>query len=180
MREFVAEIESLGRLRHKHLVNLQGWCKQKNDLLLVYDYIPNGSLDTPLFNRKDNFVLSWARRFDIIKGIGAGLLYLHEEWEQVVIHRDVKSSNVLIDAEMNARLGDFGLARLYDHGTASHTTNVVGTIGYIAPELARNGKASTSTDVFAFGVLLLEIATGRRPTDSGNFFLVDWVMECRQ
>ncbi|XP_021289109.1 probable L-type lectin-domain containing receptor kinase VI.1 [Herrania umbratica] len=180
MREFAAEIESLGRLRHKHLVNLQGWCKKKNDLLLVYDYIPNGSLDTLLFNPKDNFVLSWARRFDIIKGIGAGLLYLHEEWEQVVIHRDVKSSNVMIDAEMNARLGDFGLARLYDHGTASHTTNVVGTIGYIAPELARNGKASTSTDVFAYGVLLHEIATGRRPTDSGNFFLVDWVMECRQ
>lgn len=180
MREFAAEIESLGRLRHKHLVNLQGWCKRKNDLLLVYDYICNGSLDTLLFNPKDNFVLSWAQRFEIIKGIGAGLLYLHEEWEKVVIHRDVKSSNVLIDAEMNARLGDFGLARLYEHGTASHTTNVVGTIGYIAPELARNGKASTGTDVFAFGVLLLEIATGRRPIGSGNFFLVDWVMECQQ
>ncbi|WRX24281.1 Protein kinase domain - like 10 [Theobroma cacao] len=177
MREFVAEIQSLGRLRHKHLVNLQGWCKQKNDLLLVYDYIPNGSLDTLLFNRKDNFVLSWARRFDIIKGIGAGLLYLHEEWEQVVIHRDVKSSNVLMDAEMNARLGDFGLARLYDHGTASHTTNVVGTIGYIAPELARNGKASTTTDVFAFGVLLLEIATGRRPTDSDLKLNSNYVVE---
>ncbi|GAY32082.1 hypothetical protein CUMW_000490 [Citrus unshiu] len=176
MREFAAEIESLGRLRHKHLVNLQGWCKRKRDLLLVYDYIPNGSLDSLLFDN-ENFVLSWEQRFNIIKGIAAGLLYLHEEWEQVVIHRDVKSGNVLIDADMNARLGDFGLARLFDHGKISHTTNVVGTIGYIAPELARTGKASCSTDVFAYGVLLLEIATGRRPIDSDHFILVDWVLE---
>lgn len=176
MREFAAEIESLGRLRHKNLVNLQGWCKRKRDLLLVYDYIPNGSLDSLLFDN-EKFVLSWEQRFNIIKGIAAGLLYLHEEWEQVVIHRDVKSGNVLIDADMNARLGDFGLARLFDHGKISHTTNVVGTIGYIAPELARTGKASCSTDVFAYGVLLLEVATGRRPIDSDHFILVDWVLE---
>ncbi|XWS67279.1 hypothetical protein CRYUN_Cryun05aG0273900 [Craigia yunnanensis] len=180
LREFAAEIESLGRLRHKNLVNLQGWCKQKNDLLLIYDYIPNGSLHSLLFNQKQEFVLSWEQRFNIIKDIAAGLLYLHEEWELVVIHRDVKSSNVLIDAEMNARLGDFGLARLYDHGTDSHTTNIVGTIGYIAPELARNGKASTSSDVFSYGVFLLEVASGRKPVDSRNFFLVDWVIECHQ
>ncbi|XP_050214198.1 lectin-domain containing receptor kinase VI.4-like [Mercurialis annua] len=180
MREFAAEIESLGRLRHKHLVNLQGWCKRKTDLLLVYDYIPNGSLDTLLFNPKNGIVLSWEQRFAIVKGIASGLLYLHEEWEQVVIHRDIKSSNVLIDSEMNGRLGDFGLARLYDHGVNSHTTNIVGTIGYIAPELARTGKASTSSDVFAYGVLLLETATGRRPLESSNFILVDWVMECQQ
>ncbi|XP_047158635.1 lectin-domain containing receptor kinase VI.4-like [Vigna umbellata] len=92
MREFAAEIESLGRLRHKNLVNLQGWCKHKNDLLLVYDYIPNESLDSLLFSR--SFVLDWDQRFRILKGVGAGLLYLHEEWEQVVIHKDVKSSNI--------------------------------------------------------------------------------------
>ncbi|XVF76874.1 hypothetical protein PTKIN_Ptkin13bG0301900 [Pterospermum kingtungense] len=180
LREFAAEIESLGRLRHKNLVNLQGWCKKKNDLLLVYDYIPNGSLHSLLYNHNNGFVLSWEQRFNIIKGVAAGLLYLHEEWELVVIHRDVKSSNVLIDAEMNVRLGDFGLARLYDHGTDLHTTNIVGTIGYIAPELARNGKASTSSDVFAYGVLLLELVSGRKPTDSTNFFLVDWVIECHR
>ncbi|EEF35679.1 lectin-domain containing receptor kinase VI.3 [Ricinus communis] len=180
LKEFSAEIESLGRLRHKHLVNLQGWCKRENDLFLVYDYIPNGSLDSLLFHPKNNSVLSWDQRFNIVKGIAAGLLYLHEEWDQVVIHRDVKSSNVLIDAEMNGRLGDFGLARLYDHGINSHTTSVVGTIGYIAPELARTGKASTSSDVFAYGVLLLEVATGRRPIGSGQFILVDWVLECQQ
>ncbi|KAF5747639.1 lectin-domain containing receptor kinase VI.3-like [Tripterygium wilfordii] len=180
LREFAAEIESLGRLRHKNLVNLQGWCKKKNDLLIVYEYISNGSLDFLLFNPPNGFVLSWEQRFNILKGIAAGLLYLHEEWEQVVIHRDVKSSNVLIDADMNARLGDFGLARLHDHGALSQTTNVVGTIGYIAPELARTGKPSTRSDVFAYGVLLLEVATGRRPIDSTTFILVDWVMECQE
>ncbi|BAT73607.1 hypothetical protein VIGAN_01111000, partial [Vigna angularis var. angularis] len=109
------EIESLGRLRHKNLVNLQGWCKHKNDLLLVYDYIPNGSLDSLLFSR--SFVLDWDQRFRILKGVAVGLLYLHEEWEQVVIHRDVKSSNFLIDGDFNAHLGDFGLARLYSKTT---------------------------------------------------------------
>ncbi|KGN58728.1 probable L-type lectin-domain containing receptor kinase VI.1 [Cucumis sativus] len=177
MKEFAAEIESLGRLRHKNLVNLQGWCKKKNDLLIVYDYIPNGSLYSLLYHPKNNIILNWKQRFNILKGIAAGLLYLHEEWEQVVIHRDVKPSNVLIDADMNPRLSDFGLARQYDHDEASHTTGVVGTIGYIAPELVRTGKASKSTDVFGYGVLLLEVACGRKPLKSDNFILVDWVME---
>ncbi|CAN7075518.1 unnamed protein product [Brassica oleracea var. botrytis] len=178
-REFVAEIESLGRLSHKNLVNLQGWCKHKKDLLLVYDYIPNGSLDSLLYAkpRRNGVVLTWEERFEIIKGVASGLLYLHEEWEQVVIHRDVKASNVLVDAEMNAKLGDFGLARLYERGTLTQTTKVVGTLGYMAPELTRNGKGSTASDVFAFGVLLLEIVCGRRPTNTENFFLADWVMD---
>ncbi|KAG8374446.1 hypothetical protein BUALT_Bualt11G0132700 [Buddleja alternifolia] len=182
MREFAAEIESLGRLRHKHLVNLQGWCKYKNDLLLVYDYVSNGSLDSLLYKCKNgNIFLHWEQRFNIIKGIASGLLYLHEEWEKVVIHRDVKSSNILIDRDMNAKLGDFGLARLCDHGNIAHTTNVVGTIGYIAPELVRTGKASTGTDVFAYGILLLEVACGRGPVvyeKDRNVILVDWVVEC--
>ncbi|KAF8105106.1 hypothetical protein N665_0163s0076 [Sinapis alba] len=182
VREFVAEIESLGRLRHKNLVNLQGWCKHKNDLLLIYDYIPNGSLDSLLYSRprQSGAVLSWNVRFQIAKGVASGLLYLHEDWEKIVIHRDVKPSNVLIDEDMNPRLGDFGLARLYERGSLSHTTLVVGTIGYMAPEFTRSGKSSTAADVFAFGVLLLEIVSGRRPTDSGNFFLADWVMELRE
>lgn len=184
LREFSAEIESLGRLRHKNLVNLQGWCKRKNDLLLVYDYIPYGSLHSLLFERKNGFALSWEQRFNIIKGVAEGLLYLHEEWEKVVIHRDVKPSNVLIDSEMKGRLGDFGLARLYEHGIVSHTTHVVGTIGYIAPELAQTGKASTRSDVFAYGVLLLEVASGRGPLVShpqrGQMMLVDWVIELLQ
>uniref|UniRef100_A0A6N2KGS1 non-specific serine/threonine protein kinase n=1 Tax=Salix viminalis TaxID=40686 RepID=A0A6N2KGS1_SALVM len=180
LRGFTAEIESLGRLRHKNLVNLQGWCKRNNDLLLVYDFIPNGSLAGLLFSRRNTLVLSWEQRFNIVKGIAAGLLYLHEEWEKVVIHRDVKSSNVLIDAEMNGRLGDFGLARLYDHGTTSHTTKIVGTIGYLAPELTRTGHSSTSSDVYAFGILLLEVACGRKPVDTSDFILTDFVVECHQ
>ncbi|EOA29992.1 hypothetical protein CARUB_v10013100mg [Capsella rubella] len=176
VREFVAEIESLGRLGHKNLVNLQGWCKHKNELLLIYDYIPNGSLDSLLY-RRNGVVLPWDVRFEIIKGIASGLLYLHEEWEQIVIHRDVKASNVLIDEDMNAKLGDFGLARLYERGTLSQTTKVVGTLGYMAPELTRNGRGSTASDVFAFGVLVLEIVCGHRPTNTENFFLADWVME---
>ncbi|KAF8394879.1 hypothetical protein HHK36_018816 [Tetracentron sinense] len=181
-REFVAEVESLGRLRHKHLIYLQGWCKRKGNLLLVYDYIPNGSLDNLLFNPINNFVLSWEQRFKVLKDIASGLLYLHEEWEQVVVHRDVKASNVLLDADMNGRLGDFGLARLYNHGNNPSTTIVVGTLGYMAPELARTGKASPSSDVFAYGALLLEVACGRRPLDpnygSGQIILLDWVSEC--
>ncbi|XP_013723441.2 L-type lectin-domain containing receptor kinase VI.2-like [Brassica napus] len=178
VREFMAEIESLGRVRHRNLVNLQGWCKHRTDLLLIYDYIPNGSLDSLLYSvpRRSGAVLPWNARFEIAKGIASGLLYLHEEWEQIVVHRDVKPSNVLIESNMNPRLGDFGLARLYERGSLTETTGLVGTIGYVAPELARNGKPSSASDAFAFGVLLLEIVCGRKPTDSGSFFLVDWVM----
>ncbi|XP_057845853.1 L-type lectin-domain containing receptor kinase S.4 [Cryptomeria japonica] len=180
LREFVAEISSIGRLRHRNLVQLQGWCKYKEELLLVYDYMPNGSLDSFLFGDKKN-TLSWEQRYMILKGVASGLLYLHEEWEQQVVHRDVKASNVLLDADMNGRLGDFGLSRLYEHGCNPHTTNVVGTFGYLAPELARTGKPTTCTDVFAFGVLLLEVACGRRPIEPKyspeEVVLVEWVWE---
>ncbi|KAF9596487.1 hypothetical protein IFM89_012218 [Coptis chinensis] len=180
VREFVAEIESLGRLRHKNLVHLLGWCKRKADLLLVYDFVPNGSLDAFLLNRRDDFVLSWERRFNIVKGIASALLYLHQDWEQVVVHRDIKASNVLLDVDMNGRLGDFGLARLYDHGDNPRTTHVVGTLGYIAPELVRIGKATASSDVFAYGTLLLVVACGKGPIDPvlGHLTLLDWVSEC--
>ncbi|XP_042472214.1 L-type lectin-domain containing receptor kinase SIT2-like [Zingiber officinale] len=125
-------------------------------------------------------VLSLAARLKIIKGVAAGLLYLHQDWEQVVIHRDIKASNVLLDEEFNARLGDFGLARLYDHGADLTSTNVVGTMGYLAPELARTGKPSTAADVFAFGTFVLEVVCGRRPVSSSTeeqVVLVDWVVE---
>ncbi|KAB1220843.1 L-type lectin-domain containing receptor kinase IV.1 [Morella rubra] len=179
MKEFVAEIVSIGRLRHRNLVPLLGYCRRKGELLLVYDYMPNGSLDKYLFNQPE-VTLSWNQRFRVLKGVASGLFYLHEEWEQVVIHRDVKASNVLLDGELNARLGDFGLARLYDHGTDPQTTHVVGTLGYLAPEHARSGKATRSTDVFAFGAFLLEVACGRRPIEprggpNEDVLLVDWV-----
>ncbi|XP_038702339.1 L-type lectin-domain containing receptor kinase IV.1-like [Tripterygium wilfordii] len=178
MREFVAEIVSIGRLRHRNIVTLLGYCRRRGELLLVYDCMPNGSLDKYLYDQP-KVRLNWNQRFKIIKGVASGLFYLHEEWEQVVIHRDVKASNVLLDGEMNGRLGDFGLARLYDHGTDPQTTHVVGTLGYLAPEHTRTGKATTSTDVFAFGAFLLEVACGRRPIEpqapTEDLILVDWV-----
>jgi serine/threonine protein kinase len=111
MKEFVAEIISMGRLRHRNLVQLLGYCRRKGELILVYDYMPNGSLNKFL-NGKEKKNLNWLQRFQILKGVASSLLYLHEEWEQVVLHRDVKASNVLLDAELNGRLGDFGLAKL--------------------------------------------------------------------
>ncbi|CAN1231370.1 L-type lectin-domain containing receptor kinase IV.2 [Linum grandiflorum] len=168
MREFVAEIATMGRLRHRNLVQLLGYCRRKGELFLVYDHMPNGSLDKLLFGDQIGSceTLNWDRRYKILKGVAAALLYLHEEWEQVVTHRDVKASNVLLDAEFNGRLGDFGLARVYDRGSDPMTTNVVGTIGYLAPELTRTGKATTSSDVFAFGVFMLEVVCGRRPVEA--------------
>ncbi|XP_022746702.1 L-type lectin-domain containing receptor kinase IV.1-like [Durio zibethinus] len=181
MKEFVAEIVSIGRLRHRNLVQLLGYCRRKGELLLVYDYMPNGSLDKYLHDQP-KVTLNWGQRFRVIKGVASGLFYLHEEWEQVVIHRDVKASNVLLDGELNGRLGDFGLARLYDHGTDPQTTHVVGTLGYLAPEHFRTGKATPRTDVFSFGAFLLEVACGRRPrqaqSPTEDVILVDWVYSC--
>ncbi|VAH34259.1 unnamed protein product [Triticum turgidum subsp. durum] len=126
----IAVKKVIGRLRHRNLVQLLGYCRRKGELLLVYDYMPNGSLDKHLYDDGEKKTaaaagLGWGQRFRIIKGVASGLLYLHEDWEQVVVHRDIKASNVLLDADMNGRLGDFGLARLYDHGTDPHTTHVV-------------------------------------------------------
>jgi len=181
IKEFVAEVVSIGRLRHRNLVQLLGYCRRKGELLLVYDYMPNGSLDKYLYGKEEKATLDWGQRFRIIKGVASGLLYIHEDWEQVVIHRDIKASNVLLDSEMNGRLGDFGLARLYDHGADPQTTHVVGTMGYLAPELARSGKASPLTDVFAFGAFILEVVCGRRPVEQSmtdtQLMLVDWVLD---
>ncbi|KAK6943000.1 Protein kinase domain [Dillenia turbinata] len=179
MKEFVAEVVSIGRLRHRNIVSLLGYCRRKRELLLVYDYMPHGSLDKYLYNHP-RAVLNWKQRFQVIKGVASGLFYLHEGWEQVVIHRDIKASNVLLDADLHGRLGDFGLARLYDHGSDPQTTHVVGTFGYMAPEHARTGKATTKTDVFAFGAFLLEVACGKRPVEQqgDDFILVDWVFCC--
>ncbi|KAK3406965.1 hypothetical protein EUGRSUZ_K03097 [Eucalyptus grandis] len=180
MRQFIAEIVSIGRLRHRNIVTLLGYCCRKGELLLVYDYMPNGSLDKYLYNQP-NKILNWSQRFRVIKGVAYGLSYLHEGWEQVVIHRDIKASNILLDSELNGRLGDFGLAKLYDHGTNPQTTHLVGTLGYLAPENTRTARATTRTDVFAFGAFLLEVACGRRPIEAReeeDVILVDWVFSC--
>ncbi|KAI3941225.1 hypothetical protein MKX01_029799 [Papaver californicum] len=123
LREFMAEISSMGRLQHKNLVHIKGWCRKGSELMLVYDYLPNG-------------ILNWIGRQQVMIDVAEGLHYLHYGWDQVVLHRDIKSSNILLDTEMRGRLGDFGLAKLYQHGQVPGTTRVVGTLGYLAPELA--------------------------------------------
>lgn len=181
MKEFIAEIVSIGRIRHRNLVQLLGYCRRKDELILVYDYIPNGSLDKYLYSDGDSLTLDWAQRLHVIKGVASGLHFLHERWEKVVVHRDIKTSNVLLDKEMNGRLGDFGLAKLYEHGSNPQTTRVVGTTGYLAPELVRSGKATPLTDVFAFGAFILEVTCGQRPItqeeQGKQTLLVDWVLE---
>ncbi|WVZ49755.1 hypothetical protein U9M48_001084 [Paspalum notatum var. saurae] len=180
IREFIAEVVSIGHLQHRNVVQLYGYCRRKGELLLVYEYMPNGSLDKYLYDQEKP-TLCWEQRSRIIKGIASGLLYLHEEWEKVILHRDIKPSNVLLDDEMNGRIGDFGLARLYDHGVDPQTTHVVGTIGYLVPELAHTNKATSLTDVFSFGMFVLEVICGRKPIErtaqDNELMLVDWVLD---
>ncbi|XP_023640208.1 L-type lectin-domain containing receptor kinase V.4-like isoform X2 [Capsella rubella] len=182
MQEFLAEISTIGRLRHQNLVRLQGYCRYKEELYLVYDFMPNGSLDKYLYHRENQEHLTWDQRFKIIKDIASALCYLHQEWVQVVIHRDIKPANVLVDHQMNARLGDFGLAKLYDQGYDPQTSKVAGTFGYIAPELIRSGRATTGTDVYAFGLFILEVSCGRRLIEpraaTNEVVLAEWTLEC--
>ncbi|CAH2058147.1 unnamed protein product [Thlaspi arvense] len=181
MQEFLAEISTIGRLRHPNLVRLQGYCRYKEELYLVYDFMPNGSLDKYLYRRANQEKLTWGQRFKIIKDVASALCYLHHEWVQIVIHRDIKPANILVDDEMNARLGDFGLAKLYDQGYDPQTSRVAGTIGYIAPELVRSGRATTGTDVYAFGLFMLEVSCGRRliepRAEANEVVLVEWTLD---
>jgi hypothetical protein len=165
--DFIAELSVISQIRHRNLVQLQGWCQEKENLLLVYEYMSNNSLDKWLFETPGSLdvqsphVLRWEVRYNIVTGVAAAVNYLHEEWEQCIIHRDIKASNVLLDAQFQAHLGDFGLARFTDHDKSSRTTMLAGTLGYLAPELQHTGKATKSTDVYSFGILALEIACGR-------------------
>ncbi|KAL6347726.1 hypothetical protein AAG906_026255 [Vitis piasezkii] len=179
MKEYASEVKIFCRLRHRNLVQLMGWCHQKGELLLVYELLPNGSLSTCLFEEKT--LLTWAMRYRIALGLASSLLYLHEEWEQCVVHRDIKSSNVMLDSDFNAKLGDFGLARLVDHGKGSQTTVLAGTMGYMAPECFMTGKASKESDVYSFGIVALEICCGRRAVETkaeeNQIRLVEWVWD---
>lgn len=191
VQEFLAEVRVIAQTQHRNLVKLLGWCHERRDLMLVYEYMPNGSVHDHLYTKSPGHdqlesVLTWARRLKILSGVATALAYLHEEWEQRVIHRDVKSSNVMLDGDFNARLGDFGLARLSQHDQATKSTEVLaGTYGYLAPELPQTLKPTEKTDVYSFGALVLEVAAGKRPLlrkedRPGSFdgsFLVDWVWD---
>ncbi|KAL2331694.1 hypothetical protein Fmac_019275 [Flemingia macrophylla] len=177
MREFLAEISSLGRMKHRNLVGFRGWSKRKGGkLILVYDYMVNESLDKRIFECEETMLLGWEERIRVLQNVADGILYLHEGWEVEVLHRDIKSSNVLLDKDMNARLGDFGLARLHHQEHMADTTRVIGTLGYMAPELIRIGRPSSACDVFSFGVFVLEVVCGRRPIVADQPPLVDWVI----
>ncbi|XP_040380873.1 probable L-type lectin-domain containing receptor kinase S.5 [Oryza brachyantha] len=163
--DFLAELSIINRLRHRNLVRLRGWCHQDGVLLLVYDYMPNGSLDKHLFGGGAAApVLSWEQRYKIVTGVAAALNYLHHEYDQRVIHRDIKPSNIMLDSAFGSRLGDFGLARALDSDKTSYTEimGVPGTMGYIAPECFHTGRATRESDVFGLGAVLLEVACGRR------------------
>ncbi|PRQ25261.1 putative protein kinase RLK-Pelle-L-LEC family [Rosa chinensis] len=182
--DFMAELTIIHRLRHKNLVRLVGWCYEKGKLLLVYDFMPNGSVDRHLYKASNQNTLNWEHRCKILAGVASALHYLQNEYDQKVVHRDLKASNILLDSEFNARLGDFGLARALEQERNSYAelelAGVAGTLGYVAPECFHTRKATPESDVFSFGAVVLEIVCGKSPGiqiihGQHQFSLVDWV-----
>lgn len=179
--EFAVEVEILGRVRHKNLLSLRGYCAEGQERLIVYDYMPNLSLLSHLHGQHSaECLLDWERRMNVAIGSAEGIVYLHHHATPHIIHRDIKASNVLLDADFNAQVADFGFARLIPDGATHVTTRVKGTLGYLAPEYAMLGKASESCDVYSFGILLLELASGKKPIEklspTAKRTISDWAL----
>ncbi|KAI7758411.1 hypothetical protein M8C21_013099 [Ambrosia artemisiifolia] len=179
-REFKVEVEVIGRVRHKNLVRLLGYCVEGAYRMLVYEYVDNGNLEQWLHGDVgDVSPLTWRIRMNIIQGTAKGLAYLHEGLEPKVVHRDIKSNNILLDRQWNPKVSDFGLAKLLGSDTSYVTTRVMGTFGYVAPEYACTGMLTEKSDVYSFGILIMEIITGRNPVDygrpQGEVNLVEWL-----
>ncbi|OVA13533.1 Protein kinase domain [Macleaya cordata] len=179
-KEFRVEVEAIGHVRHKNLVRLLGYCIEGTHRMLVYEYVNNGNLEQWLHGAmRQHGYLTWEARMKVLLGTAKALAYLHEAIEPKVVHRDIKSSNILIDDDFNAKVSDFGLAKLLGAGKSHITTRVMGTFGYVAPEYANTGLLNEKSDVYSFGVVLLEAITGRDPVDYGRpaneVNLVDWL-----
>ncbi|KAJ7973866.1 Receptor-like kinase [Quillaja saponaria] len=176
-REFQAEVEIISRVHHKHLVSLVGYCITGTHRLLVYEFIPNNTLEFHLHG-KGRPTMDWPTRLRIALGSAKGLAYLHEDCHPKIIHRDIKAANILLDFKFEVKVADFGLAKFSSDINTHVSTRVMGTFGYLAPEYASSGKLTDKSDVFSYGVMLLELITGRRPVDSSHTFmedsLVDW------
>ncbi|CAN1816636.1 Protein NSP-INTERACTING KINASE 3 [Linum perenne] len=184
--QFQTEVETISLAVHRNLLRLSGFCTTENERILVYPYMSNGSVASRL---KDHIhgrpALDWGRRKKIALGTARGLLYLHEQCDPKIIHRDVKAANILLDEDFEAVVGDFGLAKLLDHRDSHVTTAVRGTVGHIAPEYLSTGQSSEKTDVFGFGILLLELITGQKALDFGRGthqkgVMLDWVKKLHQ
>ncbi|TYJ48252.1 hypothetical protein E1A91_A01G048600v1 [Gossypium mustelinum] len=179
-REFVNEIGMISALQHPHLVKLFGCCIEGNQLLLIYEYMENNSLARALFGPLEcQLKLDWPTRRKICIGIARGLAYLHEESRLKIVHRDIKATNVLLDKHLNPKISDFGLAKLDEEDNTHISTRVAGTYGYMAPEYAMRGYLTDKADVYSFGIVILEIVSGRSNTNcrpkEESFYLLDWV-----
>ncbi|KAJ8572272.1 hypothetical protein K7X08_008783 [Anisodus acutangulus] len=177
-KEFKVEVEAIGKVRHKNLAGLLGYCSEGAHRILIYEYIDNGNLEQWLHGVGTVSPLTWEIRMKIAIGTARGLAYLHEGLEPKVVHRDVKSSNILLDRKWNPKVSDFGLSKLLGSEKSYVTTRVMGTFGYVSPDYASTGMLNEGSDVYSFGVMLMEIITGRSPVDysraPGEMNLVDW------
>ncbi|CAL9112751.1 unnamed protein product [Musa textilis] len=169
-REFQAEVEKLSRVHHRHLVSLVGYCISGTQRILVYEYLPNKTLEFHLHG-KDQPTVEWPTRYKIAVGSAKGLAYLHEDCRPKIIHRDIKAANILLDSNFEAKVSDFGLAKFQGESDTHVSTRVVGTFGYVAPEYATSGRLTDKSDVFSFGVMMLELITGRRPVYSNQSYM---------
>lgn len=178
-KEFQVEVAVLGLVKHKNLVRLLGYCAERTYRMLVYEYVENGNLDDWLHGHVGVSPLTWNIRVNIILGTAKGLAYLHDSLEPKVVHRDIKSSNILLDRQWNPKVSDFGLAKLLRSENTHVTTRVMGTYGYVAPEYAWTGMLNEKSDIYSFGILMMEIISGRCPVDysrpEGEVNLIDWL-----